>query len=208
MLEILLITIVVWIGLLSILFAINNSQKKSNNIIQNIIATQLAKEWVEKVYQTRNTNIIKNDDNPDLCRLNINTNEPCDWSNKRFSTWNYIITSENFVTWTQDTLTLSEWINTWDKTFALCLNEWQRISCPGGDNHTKYWKFFRIIKWIGLYDKDKNITGWNLLDCPTWNTFWCEENTPKEYKFCSLVYYIWEHIWKSEICSIMTNFFD
>lgn len=208
MLEILIITIIVWVWLLSIVFAINKSKTATNNIVQNIIANQLAKEWIELMYQTRNTNLLKNSLSWNTCRLNINTNETCNWNNERFSTWNYLLLSWDIFTWTLDEWMLSGWISTWDMSFALCLIGWKRISCPGKENHTKYWKFFRTIKWVGLYDKDSNITWWKLLNCTKWNDTNCADNIPKEYRFCSAVFYIWETIWKSEICGIMTNFFD
>lgn len=208
MLEILIITIVVWVWLLSIVFAINKVKSVTNQIKQETIATQLAKEWVELIYHNRNTNILKNPLSWQLCWLNINKNENCDWNNDRFKTWSYIILSWNIITWTMEDLILSGWISTWDKNFALCLNEWKRIACPGEENHTKYWKFFRTIKWIGLYNKNTNTTWWNLLNCTKWNDANCADNIAKEYRFCSTVFYIWEKIWKSEICSILTNFFD
>ncbi len=208
MLEVLIVTIIVWVWLLSIIFAINKSKISTNHIIQNIIANQLAKEGIELIYQTRNTNLLKNHWSGDICRLNINPYEYCEWNNERFSTWNYILLSWDIFTWTLNELTLSGWINTWDMDFALCLSGWERLSCPGQENHTKYWKFFRTIKWFGLYDKNPSLTWWNSLNCTKWNDSNCSNNIAKEYRFCSTVFYIWEKVWKSEICSIMTNFLD
>jgi len=208
MLEILLITIVVWVWLLSIVFAISKFNSSTKITTQTIIANQLAKEWVEFVYQTRNTNFIKNSLSWNICRLNINTSESCNWDNDRFSTWNYILLSWNIFTWILDELTLSGWISTWDKKFALCLTWSKRVPCPGEENHTKYWKYFRTIKWIWLYDKNESTTWWNLLSCTKWDDANCWDDKPKEYRFCITVFYVWEKIWKSEICTIMTNFFD
>ncbi len=208
MIEILIVTIIVWVWLLSIFFAVNQAKISTHSISQNIIANQLAKEWIEIIYQIRNTNLLKNPSSWNVCRLNINTNESCNWNNDRFSTWNYIILSWNTFTWTHNELTLSGWINTWDMYFALCLTWWKRIACPGDENHTKCWKIFRTIKWIWLYDKDPNTTWWNLLSCTKWNDSTCWDNIAKEYRFCSTVFYVWEKTWKSEICTMMTNFFD
>ncbi len=208
MIEILIITIIVWVGLLSIVIAINKVKISTNSINQNIIANQLAKEWLEIIYQIRNTNLLKNPLSGDICRLNINTNEICDWYNLRFSTWNYIIISWNNITWTNEKLLLSGWISTWDMNFALCLTGWQRLSCPWTENNTKYWKYFRIIKWIWLYDKNESTTGWKLLSCTKWNDTNCWNNIAKEYRFCSAVFYVWEKTWEAEVCGIMTNFWD
>ena len=208
MIEILTITIIVWIWLLSIVFAINKSKVDTNNIVQINIANWLAKEWVELMYQNRNTNLLKNPHNKDLCWLNINSlNEDCDGNQLRFGSGNYILSGKSFVKTNED-LMLSGWISEEDKNFALCLKSWQWISCPNEENQTKYWKYFRVIKWFWLYDKDANTTWWNLLNCEYWNDEECWNDLAKEYRFCSQVFFVWNKIWKTEICAIMTNFFD
>lgn len=208
MIEILTITVVVGIWLLSIVFAINKAKITTNHIKQETIATQLAKEWIEMVYHTRNTNLLKHSNNLDKCRLNINPNQECDWNNEWFSTWNYIISWNSFTNIVNEDLILLSWVSDWDKNFALCLTGWQRTNCPWEENNTKYGKFFRVIKWVWLYDKDINTTWWNLLNCNKWNDTNCSNNIAKEYRFCSVVLYLWDKKWKAEICGIMTNFFD
>lgn len=208
MLEILTITIVVWIWLLSIVFAINKSKIDTNNIIQKNVANRLAKEWVELMYQNRNTNLLRNLDNRDLCWLNIDSsNENCNWNQPRFGSGNYVLSGKSFIE-TNKVLALSGWISEDDKFFALCLKSWSRVACPEEENQTKYWRYFRVIKWFGLYDKDSTVTWWNLLECASWNDEDCSNNLPKEYRFCCQVFFVWNKIWKTEVCAIMTNFYD
>jgi len=207
MIEILIITIIVSIWLLSIVFAVSKAKTMTNSIIQNMIANQLAKEWVEMVYQIRNTNILQHTTQKNMCWLNLNPYIECDWIQKRMSTWSYIITTWNILSWVNDDLDLSWWL-VWNQVFAICLSWWQRNSCPWEDNQTKHWKFFRTIEWKWLFNKD-NLNTWGIeLNCLDWNPTECIDTTAKEYRFCSRVEYIWTNIWKTEICSIITNFFD
>lgn len=207
MIEILIITIVISIWLLSIVFAVSKAKMMTNGISQDIIANQLAKEWVEMVYQMRNTNLLQNNTQKELCRLNIDPYTSCDWNQERMSTWSYILTSWNILSWVNLKLDLSWWVQ-WNVMFAICLNEWKRYPCPEEDNQTKHWKFFRTIEWKGLFDKSNSTTWWIELNCTNWNQEWCSGNIAKEYRFCSRVEYIWTNLKKAEICSIITNFFD
>ncbi|HPC34327.1 MAG TPA: type II secretion system protein [Candidatus Absconditabacterales bacterium] len=208
MLEILTITIVVGIGLLSIVFAINKSKIDTNNIIQKNVANRLAKEGVELMYQNRNTNLLRNLDNRDLCWLNIDSsNENCNGNQPRFGSGNYVLSGKSFIE-TNKVLALSGGISEDDKFFALCLKSGSRVACPGEENQTKYGRYFRVIKGFGLYDKDSTVTGGNLLECASGNDEDCSNNLPKEYRFCSQVFFVGNKIGKTEVCAIMTNFYD
>jgi len=207
MIEILIITIIVSIWLLSIIFAVNKAKTITNSITQNIIANQLAKEWVEMIYQIRNTNILQNPTKENICRLNLDPYLKCDGNQKWMTTWSYIITNTHILNWIDRNLDLSLWI-TWNELFTICLSWWKRNSCPWEDNQTKHWKFFRTIEWKWLFNKNNLITWGIELNCINWDTTECNDNTAKEYRFCSRVEYIWTNIWKTEICSIITNFFD
>lgn len=210
MIEILIITIVVGVGLLSIVFAVNKSKDLNTEIAQKVIANNLAKEWIEFMYQIRNTNLLQSSspEQKNLCRLNENPYTSCNWENIWLTSWQYILTKNHLLSWTDSIFDLSNWLNNDSKQFAICISGNQWLSCPWEDNHSNYGKFFRVIEGLGLYDKNNNINWWNLLDCPNGNYNECNDETSKEYRFCSTVYYIDKNIWKVKICATMSNFFD
>lgn len=210
MVEILMITIVIWIGLLSIVVAISKAKVFTNQTKQSVIATQLAQEWIEMVYQIRNTNLLKHSNYKNYCRLNINPNQACNSSvfPNRITEKNYIL-SWQILSWTSAELDIWNWVNSWSSVFWLCLTWWQRSACPWSDNQTRYWKFFRTIEWKWLYLKNSNNTWWDLISCINWNSSnTCKNNNAKEFRFCSKVEYIWTKTWNVEICGVLTNFFD
>lgn len=224
LLEIIIVVIIISIWLFSVLQVVKNIIRNTASIREKMIATSLAKEGIESVYQIRNFNLMLNqsDINRTACWLAI---DPLDCiNNTGTSAWIqddiYILntTISNDVKYFY--LTGNNWLITWinledgisgqEKEFSLCLNtEWWN-ACDAGysgfDN--KYWKFFRVIKGIWLYDKS-DTEGWlkiencdNASSDPT-----CTDWSPKEFRFCSTVYYAWLTVGKSEFCGIITNFF-
>ena len=233
MLEILMITLIIGIGLLSIVVAISKAKVITNNTKQHIIATQLAREWVEMVYQIRNTNLLKFPDYEDYCWLYTEWDNLCPsiitpttdrnvWQiNPRMTDWiNYVLNASKHINWTLETLNISDWISTWEKIFNICLSWGQRISCPWLDNQTKYGKYYRTISINWLYRKNSTITWWVLTHCLfnwqvasflDWTSTTCAIPTPPwplEHRFCSRVEYIWTKTWSVEICWVLTNFFE
>jgi type II secretory pathway pseudopilin PulG len=67
-------------------------------------------------------------------------------------------------------------------------------------------KFYRIVRVWGLYnktaDKDSSIT------CPTVDSSLsvCNNDTPKELRFCVKVWYLFTSRGSTELCGVMTNF--
>ena len=148
------------------------------------MANRLAKEWVELMYQNRNTNFIWKILTTEIyVWLNIDSsNENCNWNQPRFGSGNYVLSGKSFIE-TNKVLALSGWISEDDKFFALCLKSWSRVACPEEENQTKYWRYFRVIKWFGLYDKDSTVTWWNLLECASWNDEDCSNNFTQRISF-------------------------
>ncbi len=210
MLEILIITIIVWVWLLSIVVAISKAKTVTNQIKQEVIATHLAKEWLEMVYQTRNSNLLQHPNYKNYCRLNINPTQTCDNLNHpdRLTDSSYIITGR-ILSWTNEELNISNGIDTWDKIFSLNLTWSKRIQDPNmEDNQTKYGKFFRTIEWKWLFLKNSTTTWWELISCSSWWISLCNSWNAKEFRFCSRVEYIWTNTGSVEICWILTNFFE
>lgn len=213
MLEILMITLIMGIWLVSIVVAISKAKVITNNTKQHIIATQLAREGVEMVYQIRNTNLLKHPNNKNNCRLEWTRDSLCSTVGYNLmNSWNYMLTINPIrisnAWW--NGLNIFDWIDSSDKIYSLILTGSQRIPDPGSqENSTKYGKFFRIIKAKWIYLKNTNSTWWDLIDCQNSNDNpSCNDNTAKEFRFCSRVEYIGTETWSVEICSVLTNFFD
>ncbi len=210
MIEILMITMVVGIWLLSVVIAIANAKKITNNTKQSIIATQLAQEWIEMVYQIRNTNILRHSDYKNYCRLNMDPYEPCTDTIASHRIHN----KNNILTWkiikvTDNLLNINDWIDTQDEIFSLCLTWWQRTSCYWPNNQTEYGRFFRTIEWKWLFLKNSPLTwGESILCKEPSDWIQCGDGSAKEFRFCSRVEYIWTRTWDVEICGVLTNFFD
>lgn len=210
MLEILIITIIVGIWLVTVMLITQKVKISVNETKQNVIANQLAIEWIEKIYQIRNTNLLRHQDYLGPCRL---AQDPfvtsCDGSSTtRLTELNYIIITGWSLSWTSEILDISDWISTWEQIFNLCLEWWERISCPWSWNQTKYGKFYRSIEWKGLYLKNTNTTGGQKIYCNSWASENCYNDDAKEYRFCSKVQYISTKTWSVELCWVLTNFFD
>mgnify|MGYP006948914763 CR=1 FL=1 len=221
MLEILMITMIVGIWLLSIVVAVSKAKAITNQTKQEVIATQLAKEWIEMVYQIRNSNLLQHPNYKNFCWLNVNPNEICDDSNypDRMTEKEYILSWQT-LSWTTETLDIWDGMTTWEQIFNLCLTWWKRITCPWLDNQTRYGKFFRTIEWKWLYTKNHNLTGGLKIFCQNWSAWWdvwsvaysCGHDNadlhPMEFHFCSRVEYIWTKTGSVEICGVLTNFFE
>lgn len=239
MLEILMITIIVGVWLLSIVVAITKAKTITNETKQEIIATQLAKEWIEMVYQMRNSNLLQHPNHKEKCRLYINKDTGCRVDNT-VTYWtlnpfllrdgNYIIDSWNNITGTLENLNISDWIQTWEQIFNICLTWWKRISCPWQNNDTQYWRFFRTIQNVWLYRKNSTTTWGSPTNCmywgfginapeeiisfegswgTSWGTRYCAQGPwALESRFCSRVEYIWTNTGSVEICGVLTNFLE
>lgn len=224
LLEIIIVVIIISIWLFSVLQVVKNIIRNTASIREKMVATSLAKEGIESVYQIRNFNLMLNQSNSDrnACWLAI---DPLDCTNNTgASTWiqddMYILNTKIsndvkyfYLTGSSSSITeidLEDGIDTEEKEFALCLNsEWWN-ACDDWYEwfNNKYWRFFRVIKWVWLYDKS-NTAGWQKIDyCNNAdsNTS-CIDWSPKEFRFCSTVYYAWLTVGKSEFCGILTNFF-
>ena len=224
LLEIIIVVIIISIWLFSVLQVVKNIIRNTASIREKMIATSLAKEWIESVYQIRNFNLMLNQSDGDrnACWLAI---DPLDcinntWTSTRIQDDIYVLntTISNdvkyfFLTWNIWSITeidLDDGIEAEEKEFALCLNSqwWSACDSSYAWFENKYWRFFRVIKWVWLYDKS-NTAGWQKIDyCNNADSDpSCIDWTPKEFRFCSIVYYAWLTVGKSEFCGIITNFF-
>ncbi len=230
LIELIFAIVAVSIGLMSILYAVNYGFSNVQGTKQRVIAINLAREWIEWIYQIRDTNWLITQEDREKCWLDKNPlaldNSPdgCEEDSWMWS-GSYILqrwlTGEQeyfFMSWATQLpvwaqLDLSDGIQTSDRNFAMCLTGWMWNACPGYTGNTNY---FREIRGKWLFYKDSTTTGGDYLDCTKWNEsvvvstlafpvdcWWLEA---KEYRFCSRVEYIGEGRWEVEFCSLITNF--
>lgn len=226
LLEILFVVVAVSIGLMAILTAVDYAFRNVQSVRQRVVAINLAREWMEWVYQIRDTNRILWPAKKDACRLDMDPLVDQDlslgfWCLDDEWMWsgNYILqkmisgSQQSFYlsgwsAWSE--LNLSDWIQTSDSKFALCMSWGLWEACPGDTWSISY---FRQIHGEWLFYKDSNTTGWDYLDCLNWeadvffpttlNCWWLEA---KEYRFCSKVAYLGQWKWEVELCGLITNF--
>jgi len=219
--------IVVWI-----ILAINRSFVFMNNIKLSVRAANFAREWVEMVYNIRDTNWRKHSGERDQYWLNLW--DRTQWFEERsFIKWVYVLKEGNqdgnsyfyakSLGIESDTniedFYSNEWF--WADQYVSARNNarlefgWQQYSYyEYGDDVSpvtvdvqdaliwEWLEFYRIVRVFGVYKK--NVDGTNIE---------CDENcikswTPAEMRFCVKVFYVsqWKH--SSEICSVVTNFME
>lgn len=217
--EILLIIVVISIGLLAIVslltYGINFVQKSR----EKVIAINLAREWIEAVYQIRDTNRQRRAGRKDQCRLKADplvdeSAAGCE-DDLRMISGSYIL-EKNTVSgqeyflltgYTTDVLDLGWGIDTWALRYALCRSGGLRTACPGYDFTSAEWRYFREIRGYGLFAKDVTQTGGQEILCDSgMDLFICGSPSAKEFRFCSKVIYVWYGTWEVELCGAITNF--
>ena len=221
--EVLIVCSIFAVMVIWIIFAINRAFLFMNNTRISVRASNFAREWVEMVYNIRDSNWRQQSWEKDKYRLNVwkRENGKISEENTYKSWWIYIIkeelTKENnwdyyvyaeYLTGNDDIYTL-EWFfsgedSQWRKDSMLNFS-WTYSYFSWWVLYT-WWKleellyadglaFYRVLRVYGYYCKKD---GGN-----------CEENDPKEMRFCVKVFYElnwWKH--QNELCSIMTNFME
>lgn len=227
--ELLGAIVIISVALMSILVLLRVAVSYTNKTRQETIAINLARESIEWMYTRRNTNWLKRSGEKDKYWLS-NNDIGASWfqndslykiKNTTWISWNNI----NFI-WVPN-ISLN-WNNN-------CSFQWDVYVCnqsPQQINQSILWrndlllwsgdfvgwvspdaagKFYRAIRGIGLYKKDGNNPGGDLITCTDWNaTYWvwtnCSDNSPKEYRFCSIVEYTKNFQGKVELCGGITNY--
>lgn len=214
--EILLMVIIIWVWIMAIVVALNNGLSFIQKTRERTIAINLAREWIEAVYQIRDTNRKRRWWKKESCRLKIDPlqDDDTNCSNDTRMSNKYYFLTINTYSW-QQYFSLSWWYTTWldlsdgidasDQNFALCQNTWDNSRYRCTSQFSTEWQFFRQIKWIWLFNKDSQTEWWSLLNCNTGEDS-CGNNSAKEYRFCSQVQYIWKWRWTVELCWVLTNF--
>lgn len=195
---------------------------------QKVVALNLAREWMEAVYQIRDTNRTRRAGVKDACWLKINPlvddYEPFIWTTPsctndiRFTSGSYVL--QRLTTGGQEYLALtgpwspidiSSFLTTDTTKFSLCQQSGYWDSCMWEVSSTSEGKYFREIEWLWLYLKDVSLAWWSWIVCTWWTTDYetdtsCSNNTAKEFRFCSRVVYIGDGTGEVKLCGVITNF--
>lgn len=197
LIEIMIVLIIVSSWLLITYLVLNWFILTTEKIKKNIIAINLAREWIEWVFNLRDSNRNKYSWKKDECFLinEINTVDDCE-TKPWLSSGSYILiktwTLYNKILYLSSVtydLNIRNWINSNELNFWICFS-WEYYNCRINPI------YFREIKILWIWDKYNNVE----LNCNQTN---CRNNIAKELRFCSKVEYIW---WKVELCSFITNY--
>ncbi len=225
--EILVIIVIVSVGLLSVVVVLTNGMNYVQKTRQKIIALNLAREWMEAVYQIRDTNRTRRAWVKDSCWLKINPlfddYEPFVWSTPscnndiRFGSGSYVL--QRLTTGGQEYFALTGPFLPWlDLTYGIDVISWFSLcqqsgywdSCMWEMSSTSEWKYFREIQWLWLYLKNVSTSTWGEIVCTWWMLPWwnpdCGTNVAKEFRFCSRVVYIGDGTGEVKLCGVLTNF--
>lgn len=209
LMEILIIIIIVSVGIVTVILALNGWNTYLQKSREKIIATNLAREWVEEIINIRNSNRRKNAGKKEETRLKTN---PMSDDTTRFWSGIYVILVWNsdgqkyfYWSWVDFDFNPNWWLTNNNKLFSLCQYTGGREACPGNPPNSVEGKFFRRVRGLGLYEKNSLNTWWTAIICTDWSD--CNTTNAKEFRFCVVVDYIGQKsIWKTELCSVLTNF--
>ena len=178
-----------------------------------LIAIELAREWMEAVYNIRDTNWTRWSWKRDQCWLKNDPlkdsnsegcqDDPWIWSGE----W-YVVKQEGstqrywMLSWVSWQLNIFDWIDSTDRKFQLCNNwkYWYSCSWSISNSDLKQWRYFRWIYTLWLIDKQNDT----YLSCSNWTSCW--DSSAKELRFCSIVQFFNWKVGQVKFCWVLTNF--
>ena len=224
LIELLLVCSVFAILVSGVIMAINRSYSFMDNIRIRIRATNFAREWVEMLYNMRDTNRRKFSWERDKYWLYV-------WSGNVESSWvSWVYILKNWSNGSGDEFFYVENLGVpageindfysdnwfWKREYSGYLSnaeiqfdwDYQYMEYLDDERVQQTWsiqellssnvKFYRIVRVFGIYCKNSN----NVNDVSCSNI-----SDPKEMRFCVKVFYKTEKSQGSpELCSVMTNF--
>ncbi len=217
LIEVVIVIVMISSWLLTLYYVIDKWLSFVDWTRKKLIAIEIAKEWMEAVYNIRDTNWTRWSWKRDQCWLKVDPLNYSEGDPKKceddawIQSWkNYVLKLVSTPSWNQRYWILSgvsvdlnifDWLDSDDKLFQVCLSGWYWNSCPGWWGY-KEWRFFREIKWLWLIDKYNNTN----LNCTKWDDSSCWNAAAKEFHFCSVVQYMGN--WRGEVkmCWVLTNF--
>lgn len=227
--EVVLVTSIFAIVVVWIILAINRSFVFIDNTRLSVRAANFAREWMEMMYNLRDTNWRKHSWTRDKYWLNVWL-----WENF-FQKWIYVlkekksednnkfIFADKITELASETEVIDDFYSSdgfWKDGYAgprskakLTFSwEYSYYESKDGGEALNTWsiqdvlvwnwlEFYRIVRIFEIYCKDSDITS------DTSSCVW-DDNSPKEMRFCVKVFYAsqWKHA--TELCGIMTNFME
>jgi len=220
--EVIIICTIFAVMIIWLILAINRSFVFIDNTRLSVRASNLAREWVEMMYNLRDSNRRKYSWEKDKHRIDAYS-----WSNV-LSEWVYVIKEEKTSNW--DPFIYLTWLSVssadipgfydigwfFSDDFSGSREEskinfiWTYSYYSGGNIETwnidelvnvGWLDFYRIVRVYGIFCKN-NVNPDVTNGCPN-------DSDPKEMRFCVKVFYRnsqWQHA--KELCSIMTNFME
>jgi len=219
--EVLIVSSIFAVMVIWIIFAINRAFLFMNNTRISVRASNFAREWVEMVYNIRDSNWRQQSWEKDKYRLNVwKRNSEGILSGKNdYQSWNIYLIKEEKI-WTgdyyiyADLLTGSDDIYTLEWFFSGEDSQWRKDSMLNFSWTYSYFSWWVLYTWWRLEDLlyADGLAFYRVLrvygiHCKEGNS--CNDDDPKEMRFCVKVFYElnwWKH--QNELCSIMTNFME
>ena len=221
--ELMIAIALIGLGLAGILRLLSEGLSFVDRTRQDVVAINLAREWVEAVFSLRNSNWRKWSWKKDKCWLASDTfavypGTDCEtiaW----LGSWTYILSGQQINGQRYFTLipaspviiNLVDGLQPGEDDYALCETGSGRTPCPGETNIASEGRFYRQIVGKGLFRKDGTLVGGNQVTCANWGSLDelkipCGDDGPKEFRFCVRVASIkqWSNI--VEQCAVITNF--
>jgi hypothetical protein len=201
MIEILIVSILISVWLLSVANAINHAKLVNQRVLQSVIANQIATEWAEIVYENRNTNFLKyyyhnwidqlNKDDINSCRLAYNFEE-CLNSDKTCGVWGHEDDSN------ANRIIMNKWYyfisTSWGiNTIHRCnenIHGINGISCSDIRNDV-----YAICLKVWVRSACTNESEWMINDSAhnnwlnVWHNYWMDES--KYGKFYRMIEWVW-----------------
>lgn len=222
--ETLIVASLFAVMVLWIIFWINRAFAFMNDTRLRVRASNLAREWVEMMYNIRDTNRRKHSWERDKYRLTRNENEKFrkwivvlveSWSNgETHIIWDHYYNTDEAIECYEDIKSFFENNNcSTIRTESRSIFPWTYEYYSGWLIATwniedllewDWTEFYRIVRIYGIYKKNNDNPNDEILTDSN-----LEDWTPAEMRFCVKVLYRWngwEHA--TELCSIMTNFLE
>lgn len=223
LIELLLGMMLFSIGLIAIIEVINYGLTFVERSRQDIIAVNLAREWVESLHIVRGTNWLYHSSQKDECWLKedpfTESGDPWCQDDTWIQSGVYIpvqtsINGQSYFLLSGGSLPLLDIKQTvWpeDRASRVCFDndQWQRNACPDDQTHIDpEGYFFRQIHVKWLYRKDVATLWWDPLLCDHGSdqSGDCGDERAKELRYCVLVQYQKDVFGEVELCSMITNF--
>jgi hypothetical protein len=224
LIELLLVCSAFAILVSGVIIAINRAYAFMNDTKIRVRASNFAREWVEIMFNIRDTNWRRHSGERDANRLNTSLT----WDNT-FEEWLYVL--KEWITGSGDKYFYADKVNDLSDVtseeyysdswfWGYDRQEW-RMEFEWDYNYMEYvddgwvprtWsiqdvlfnetEFYRLVRVFGIYCKEEEGTNITVDSCSN-------DSAPKEMRFCVKVFYTHDATRSSsELCSVMTNFME